>query len=71
MIAKLISEYEMLNAVTGTENQDCFENMILWPAFKEFMQHISQDLEDEKFEGRHMLRITVQVHAEDRIKNNV
>lgn len=70
MLAKLISEYEILLAVHGSEDKDCLENAMLFPAFKEFIARIAQDLLDEKVKNRHIVRIKVQVHAEDRAIEN-
>ncbi len=70
MLAKLISEYEILLAVHGSEDKDCLESAMLFPAFKEFIARIAQDLFDEKVKNRHIVRIKVQVHAEDRAIEN-
>ncbi len=70
MLAKLISEYEILLAVHGSEDKDCLENAMLFPAFKEFIARIAQDLLDEKVKNRHIVRVKVQVHAEDRAIEN-
>ena len=71
MLAKLISEYEILLAIHGTEDMECIENAMLYPAFKEFITRIAQDLNNEKLKNRHIVRVKVQVHAEDKAIDSV
>lgn len=71
MLAKLISEYEILLAVHGNEDLDCLENTIMFPPFKEFITRIAHDLHNEKVKSRHIIRVKVQVHAEDTAIENV
>jgi hypothetical protein len=65
MIAKLISEYEILLSVHGNECKECLEKTMLYPAFKTFMTKVAEDLVRSNLKNRHIVRVAIQVHAED------
>ena len=67
MIAKLISECDALIAVTGSEDIECLENAMLLPSFNKLMAKVACDLHDARLKNRHIVRIKVQVHAEDKV----
>lgn len=65
MLAKLISEYDAVVVVYGDESQDVLEKKTLNATLETMRKKCAFDLHKEGFKSRHMIRISIQVHAEE------
>lgn len=65
MIAKLISEPSCVCVLDGNEDFNKISQYVLPPVFKTLQDKIATDLVSANLTSRHLVRVVIQVHAEE------
>lgn len=63
--AKLISSYSCFNSIKGVPSAQDIERLYLDPVFKEFIERVSADINNAKFNKRHIYQYEIKVYAQE------